>query len=184
VKARLSRLFLVTDNGPSFIARRFADFVREPYSHVRIRYRTPHWALVPEEGGNPLVPAEVYTGTRSIQIPRWQDWARAASARLEVVVGGRRMSGHPGGAFVGIVPPTRGAHRRRLHPRLASLCSLKNLFSDNRETFSHNRAQEFHLNPVPRQMRRMLVARIACAGNERNCWYKMTVAISQQWQIG
>ena len=30
------RPFLVTDNGPSFLARRFADFVREPYSHVRI----------------------------------------------------------------------------------------------------------------------------------------------------
>ena len=35
------RPFLVTDNGPSFIARRFVDFVREPYSHVRIQYRTP-----------------------------------------------------------------------------------------------------------------------------------------------
>ena len=34
------RLFLVTDNGPSFIAWRFAEFVREPYSHVRIQYRT------------------------------------------------------------------------------------------------------------------------------------------------
>jgi putative transposase len=38
---RLKRPFLVTDNGPSFIARRFADFVRDPYSHVRIQYRTP-----------------------------------------------------------------------------------------------------------------------------------------------
>ena len=127
----VKRPFLVTDNGPLFIARRFADFVREPYSHVRIQYRTPqqlgllerfhqtlktedvywrlyensqharacltefyvryntvrsHWALVPEEGGDPLVPAEVYTGTRSIQIPRWQDWARAASARLELLL--------------------------------------------------------------------------------------------------
>lgn len=115
------RPFLVTDNGPSFVARRFVGFVREPYSHVRIRYRTPqqlgllerfhetlkieevhwrlyedpdharrclaefreryngsrpHWALVPEEGGDPLVPAEVYAGGRAIQIPRWQSWAR------------------------------------------------------------------------------------------------------------
>jgi transposase InsO family protein len=122
------RPFLVTDNGPSFIARRFVDFVREQYSHVRIRYRTPqqlgllerfhqtlkteevywrmyehpqhareclaefrarynglrpHWALVPEEGGDPRVPAEVYAGGRTIQIPRWQQWARAARARLE-----------------------------------------------------------------------------------------------------
>jgi putative transposase len=122
------RPFLVTDNGPSFIARRFIQFVREPYSHVRIRYRTPqqlgllerlhqtlkaeevywrlydnppharewlaefharynalrpHWALVPEEGGDPLVPAEVYAGGREIQIPRWQEWAVAARAKQE-----------------------------------------------------------------------------------------------------
>jgi putative transposase len=127
----LKRPFLVTDNGPSFIARRFADFVRERYSHVRIQYRTPqqlgllerfhqtlkteevywrlyedpqhartcltefqvryntvrpHWALVPEEGGDPLVPAEVYTGGRTVQIPRWQEWARAARARLEMLL--------------------------------------------------------------------------------------------------
>jgi transposase InsO family protein len=122
------RPFLVTDNGPSFLARRFGEFIREGYSHVRIRYRTPqqlgllerfhqtlkaeevywrlyedpqharaclaefqarynmlrpHWALVPEEGGDPLVPAEVYAGGRTVQIPRWQEWARAAQAKLE-----------------------------------------------------------------------------------------------------
>ena len=122
------RPFLVTDNGPSFIAKRFLAFVKEQYRHVRIQYRTPqqlgllerfhgtlkteevywrlydhpqhcraclaefrarynehrpHWALVPEEGGDPLVPAEVYAGGRSIQIPRWQPWARAAQAKLE-----------------------------------------------------------------------------------------------------
>ena len=121
------RPFLVTDNGPSFMARRFVDFVRAQYSHVRIQYRTPqqlgllerfhqtlkteevywrlyedaeharrclvefreryntlrpHWALVPEEGGDPWVRAEVYAGGRTIQIPRWQQWARAAEARL------------------------------------------------------------------------------------------------------
>jgi transposase InsO family protein len=125
------RPFLVTDNGPSFLARRFIDFVREPYSHVRIRYRTPqqlgplerfhetlkteevhwrlyedpeharrclvefraryntlrpHWALVPEGGGDPLVPAEVYAGGRTIQIPRWQSWARAARAKLDALL--------------------------------------------------------------------------------------------------
>jgi putative transposase len=122
--------FLVTDNGPSFIARRFAEFVREQYSHVRIRYRTPsqlgllerfhqtlkteevywrlyehpqharaclaefrerynqsrpHWALIPEECGDPLVPEEVYVQGRSIQIPKWQTWARAARERLEAL---------------------------------------------------------------------------------------------------
>ena len=29
------------------------------------------------------MPAEVYAGGRKTQIPRWQDWARAARARLE-----------------------------------------------------------------------------------------------------
>jgi transposase InsO family protein len=122
------RPFLVTDNGPSFVARRFAAFIKDQYSHVRIQYRTPqqlgllerfhgtlkteevywrlydhpqhcreclaefrqrynelrpHWALIPEEGGDPLVPAEVYAGGRAIQIPRWQEWARAAQAKLE-----------------------------------------------------------------------------------------------------
>lgn len=120
--------FLVTDNGSSFIARRFVDFVKDGFSHVRIQYRTPqqlgllerlhqtlkteevywrtydgpqhcrecleefrtrynehrpHWALVPEEGGDPWVPAEVYAGGRTIQIPRWQSWARAAQEKLE-----------------------------------------------------------------------------------------------------
>jgi putative transposase len=122
------RPFLVTDNGSSFIARRFTSFVKDQFRHVRIQYRTPqqlgllerfhgtlkteevywrlydhpqhareclaefreryncrrpHWALVPEEGGDPLVPAEVYAGLRTIQIPRWQGWARAAKAKLE-----------------------------------------------------------------------------------------------------
>ncbi len=124
----LRRPFLVTDNGSSFIARRFTAFVKDQYSHVRIQYRTPqqlgllerlhatlkteevywrlydhpqhcrlclaefqqrynerrpHWALVPDAGSDPLVPSEVYAGGRSIQIPRWQTWARAARARLD-----------------------------------------------------------------------------------------------------
>jgi len=103
--------FLVTDNGPSFIARRFGRFIEDLYRHVRIQYRTPtqlgllerfhrtlkteevywrlydspahcrscleefrqrynrrrpHWALIPEEGGDPLVPEEVYREARSI----------------------------------------------------------------------------------------------------------------------
>jgi putative transposase len=120
--------FLVTDNGSSFLARKFSLFVAEQYRHVRIRYRTPtqlgllerfhqtlkteevywrmydhpqharaclaefraryngrrpHWALVPETGGDPLVPEEVYAQGMTIGIPRWQTWARAAQARLE-----------------------------------------------------------------------------------------------------
>jgi transposase InsO family protein len=120
--------FLVTDNGSSFIARRFGAFIKERYAHVRIQYRTPtqlgllerfhqtlkeeevywrlydnpaharqclgqfrqryntlrpHWALRPEEGGDPLVPEEVYAGGRAIQIPKWQEWAVRAKAELD-----------------------------------------------------------------------------------------------------
>ena len=35
------KLTLVTDNGSSFIARRFRSFVCDDYDHVRIAYRTP-----------------------------------------------------------------------------------------------------------------------------------------------
>lgn len=120
--------FLVTDNGSSFIAKRFVAFLANRYSHVRIRYRTPtqlgllerfhrtlkeeevywrlyddpahartclaefrkrynerrpHWALVPERGGDPHVPAEVYAGAAQIGIPKWQSWAKAAKRKLD-----------------------------------------------------------------------------------------------------
>jgi len=120
--------FLVTDNGSSFIARRFGAFIKDRYAHVRIQYRTPtqlgllerfhqtlkteevywrlydspvhareclaqfreryntrrpHWALRPEEGGDPLVPEEVYGEGRAIQIPKWQSWAVKAKAKLD-----------------------------------------------------------------------------------------------------
>jgi transposase InsO family protein len=103
--------FLVTDNGSSFIARRFVAFTKDNYRQVRIRYRTPtqlgllerfhrtlkeeevywrlynrvrpHWALVPESGGDPVVPGEVYTGKVRPQLPRWQGWAKAAKEKLD-----------------------------------------------------------------------------------------------------
>jgi transposase InsO family protein len=129
----VKRPFLVTDNGPSFIAKRFLAFVQDQFSHVRIQYRTPqqlgllerfhltlkteevywrlydhpqhcraclaefrarynerrpHWALMPEEGGDVLTPADVYVLGRSIQIPRWQTWAHAAQAKLEKMMEG------------------------------------------------------------------------------------------------
>jgi len=122
------RPFLVTDNGPSFIARRFGAYLKDLFSHVRIRYRTPtqlgllerfhrtlkeeelywrmydspehcrqclaefqerynrlrpHWALVPQAGGDPVTPADVYVGGVRTQIPKWQAWARAAKAKLD-----------------------------------------------------------------------------------------------------
>jgi transposase InsO family protein len=120
--------FLVTDNGPSFKAWKFADFIRDMYSHVRIRYHTPtqlgllerfhrtlkqeevywnlyespaqareclavfhrrynterpHWALIPEDGGDPLTPEDVYFQGMAIKLPKWQKWARAARKKLE-----------------------------------------------------------------------------------------------------
>jgi putative transposase len=120
--------FLVTDNGPSFLARRFAGFIKGCYQHVRIAYRTPqqlgllerfhqtlkaeevywrlyedaaharvclaefrerynrlrpHWALRPEGGGDPLTPEDVYAGGQVVQLPRWQEWAKAAKEKLD-----------------------------------------------------------------------------------------------------
>lgn len=122
------RPFLVTDNGSSFVARRFGAYVKDLYAHVRIRYRTPtqlgllerfhrtlkeeeiywrlydspaharecieefrrryndhrpHWALIPEAGGDPVTPRDVYVNGLAIQIPKWQGWARAAKERLD-----------------------------------------------------------------------------------------------------
>lgn len=42
-----------------------------------------YWALLPVEGGDVLVPAEVYAGGREIQVPRWQAWARVAQEKLQ-----------------------------------------------------------------------------------------------------
>jgi transposase InsO family protein len=120
--------FLVTDNGSTFIAKRFVEFVRDDYCQVRIAYRTPtqlgllerfhrtlkeeevywrlydspahardclaefrerynrrrpHWALIPERGGDPVTPEEVYTGRITPKLPRWQGWAKAAREKLD-----------------------------------------------------------------------------------------------------
>jgi transposase InsO family protein len=120
--------FVVTDNGWSFIARRFGAYIKELHSHVRIQYRTPthlgllerfhrtlteeevywwlydhpahcrecveefrqrynrrrpHRALIPVGSGDPLVPEEVYTARRAIQILGWQGWAKGAKEQLD-----------------------------------------------------------------------------------------------------
>ena len=120
--------FLVTDNGPSFIAKRFHEHIKDLYSHVRIRYRTPtqlglleqfhrtlkeeevywrlydnpdhgrkcleefriryntirpHWALIPQQGGDPMTPHDVYVEGKATAIPKWQCWAKAAKAKLD-----------------------------------------------------------------------------------------------------
>ena len=125
------RPFLVTDNGSSFIAKRFAQHIAGMYSHVRIQYRTPtqlgllerfhktlkeeevywrlyddprharrclaefreryngrrpHWALVPEGGGDPVTPEDVYVNGLAVGIPKWQGWARGAKAKLNQMI--------------------------------------------------------------------------------------------------
>ena len=120
--------FLVTDNGSSFVAKRFREYAAGEFSHVRIRYRTPtqlgllerfhrtmkqeevywqeyespgqcresllkfkerynhrrpHWALVPEFGGDPVTPNEVYVGGIRTKIPKWQGWAKGAKEKLD-----------------------------------------------------------------------------------------------------
>jgi transposase InsO family protein len=52
--------FLVTDNGPSFIARRFQAFIHQQYSHVRIQYRTPQQLGLLERFHRTLKVKEVY----------------------------------------------------------------------------------------------------------------------------
>ena len=64
-------------DGPQHARECFAEF------HHRYNYVRPHWALRPEEGGDPLVPADVYVRGRRIQLPRWQPWAREVKRRLD-----------------------------------------------------------------------------------------------------
>lgn len=125
------RPFLVTDNGPTFVARRFGKFLSETFTHVRIAYRTPtqlgllerfhrtlkdeelywrlydspadcraclaefrerynrlrpHWALVPEDGGDPVTPHDVYVGGVRTRVPKWQRWAVAAREKLDAMM--------------------------------------------------------------------------------------------------
>jgi putative transposase len=120
--------FLVTDNGSSFLARRFQRQIQGQFAHVRIRYRTPtqlgllerfhetlkseevywqlyqdptqareslaafrqrynevrpHWALIPEGGGDVLTPAEVYIRGAKTELPKWQRWAQEAKRKLD-----------------------------------------------------------------------------------------------------
>jgi putative transposase len=124
----LRRPTLVTDNGTSFLSRRFQGHIAGSLDHVRTRYRTPeqlgllerfhrtlkaeevywhlydsphearekldafrhrynkirpHWALVPQTGGDPVTPAQVYRGGLAVQLPAWQGWAKAAKEKLE-----------------------------------------------------------------------------------------------------
>ena len=123
--------YIVTDNGSSFIAKRFQRFVKDVYRHVRIQYRTPtqlgllerfhltfkqeevywrlwespehgrqciaefrerynhrrpHWALIPEQGGDIRTPAAVYVSGLTIKIPKWQGWAKGAKEKIDKMI--------------------------------------------------------------------------------------------------
>jgi putative transposase len=54
-----------------------AEFHRR-YNDIR-----PHWALIPEAGGDVVTPTDVYTGKVRTQLPRWQGWAREAKKKLD-----------------------------------------------------------------------------------------------------
>ena len=45
--------------------------------------RRPHGALVPEQGGDPVTPHEVYVGGVKVTIPKGPGRAQAARARLD-----------------------------------------------------------------------------------------------------
>jgi transposase InsO family protein len=58
---KLSKLpFLVTDNGPSFVARRFNNHLKDCFRHVRIQYRTPTQLGLLERFHKTLKEEEVY----------------------------------------------------------------------------------------------------------------------------
>ena len=44
------------------------------------------WTLIPEEGGDPLTPQDVYVHGQVVQILKWQGWAPGAKQRLEEVL--------------------------------------------------------------------------------------------------
>lgn len=131
-------VFLVTDNGSSFLARRFAEYLKDDdFTHVRIQYRTPqqlgllerfhqtlkkeevywniyespaqareslaafreryntyrpHWALIPEKGGDAMTPYDVYVNGKTTQIPKWQGWAKAAKKKIDAEISATELA--------------------------------------------------------------------------------------------
>jgi len=74
---KLEEVYWRLYDSPSHARECLAEFQR------RYNERRPHWALVPEVGGDPLVPLEVYTGGMAIRIPKWQGWAKGAKEKLD-----------------------------------------------------------------------------------------------------
>ena len=121
-RACLRPLNLPLASGSVYVIKNGSKLEIDPSRYNTVR---PHWALVPEEVGDLLVPAEVYAGGSKTKIPCWQDWARAARARLETLLEELAYGGQPGKSFAGIVPSSSGARCHPLYPRLASLCTSK-----------------------------------------------------------
>ena len=67
---------------PAEARDRLAAF-RQRYNEIR-----PHWALVPEAGGDPVTPDEVYRHALPVQLPAWQGWAKAAKRKIDAMMNG------------------------------------------------------------------------------------------------
>ncbi len=74
--------FLVTDNGPSFLARAFRRHIDGDYTHVRIQYRTPSQLGLLERFHQTLKTEEVY----------WKLYASPGEARASLEVFRRRYN--------------------------------------------------------------------------------------------
>ncbi len=66
-------------------ARDRLEIFRKRYNQVR-----PHWALVPEAGGDPVTPSDVYRHAMAIQLPAWQGWAKAAKEKIDAMLRGEK----------------------------------------------------------------------------------------------
>ena len=62
-------------------ARESLEVFRRRYNGVR-----PHRALMPPEGGDPIMPADVYVDGSAVGQPKWQGWAKAAREKLNAIV--------------------------------------------------------------------------------------------------
>ena len=67
---------------PAEARDRLAAFHRR-YNQIR-----PHWALIPEEGGDPITPDQAYRMHIRVQIPAWQKWAKAAKKKIDAMLDG------------------------------------------------------------------------------------------------
>ncbi len=67
-------------------ARASLEVFRQRYNDVR-----PHWALIPPDGTDALTPADVYAHGRTVVLPKWQAWAKAAKEKLKKMTEGAHL---------------------------------------------------------------------------------------------